>query len=236
MPVWTFLQKGLAGAAIFFSLGTLLYGLLQDNPTQPMTTTTVSTEHAPGHMEQLSYDQWEGNELLWRVKADDFLIKRRGYLAFQVRSLEEVVLRNAHFKLFQHANQKDFSFFAPLQQALFSSMRHHDDPGRTTFSRPYISQGVFLPVSLTIYEGNHPFISLKAQSGIVKGKSHRVEFSHVSLEHLDDHRKIHSQTVFWDDEQKKFLIPGSYLAETSKGWAQGKGLGIGLDFSLVSLP
>ena len=155
-------------------------------------------------------------------------------MAFQVHSLYEAVLHNARFKLFKNAQNSSLSFVQGLQE-LSPATQQNRTPVQGNQSNKYITQFIIKPFFLTVYEKEISFMSVEAQSGTVQDKDHNVRFSQIIFKNLNDHRQIITETAFWDDHQKKFLIPGSYLAKTPKGQAQGKGISIGLDFSLAAL-
>ena len=197
---------------------------------------TVSEEAViPGQIEQFTYTSWQGKHLIWVVEANRFEVSKRGYLAFQVHSLYEAVLHNAHFKVYQQKKHQSLPFFEAMERLSPLSNHSHKGDGHSLVRR-YVTQGRIRPFALTVYENGQPLTSVKAQSGVVKGRGNPVKFSGVIIKNLNDQRIIVSNMALWDDIHNKFVIPGNYLAITPKGQAQGHGIAVGLDFSLAALP
>lgn len=231
----SFLIKWLAAGSALFSLGVIIYALVTTPP--PLGNSVIPPEAALHAIEKPTYTKWIRNKPLLLFRADRFEITNRSYLAFKIHALQQAVLHNVRITLFQEPKQQatPFSFRRYLKELVPQAARGGGaaDPHP---ARLPISRVVFWQFFLTVQQSGHPFLTFQAPTGVMERRRDRTRFTNGIIEHVPTRKKIRSKTIFWDDTRNRFLIPGIYLAETPVGQAKGRGLQVGLDFSLLPMP
>ena len=88
----------------------------------------------------------------------------------------------------------------------------------------YIKRGVIEKLTLDIMQNELPHFTLNSAKATVDLSRNKTTLKNVTLTHHLSKKQIHTKTAYWDKQQKAFVIPGNYTAQTPKGRASGKGI------------
>ncbi len=235
---------GLGALLILGALGVIFFGFFNGGPlSPPLSEERLSPLRT---VEGLRYGKWSHGRPVMTMTAKRLEVKKRAFLALRVRSIHQVLLHDVRITLFQPTSAENNPLppgtpIRPAPPSLaegFQGIQAAVAGGgnRQRSSKTRITRGLLAPFTLTVRQGRDTLLRFKARHGVIKPGDRKTTFTDGLLEQPRTQKKIAARTIHWDDERKEFHIPGDYLAESPKGRGRGRGLTVGLDFSLRPMP
>ena len=181
------------------------------------------------------YQEFDARGLMASVKADRLTILPHRFLFFNLKSINEAHLENAHIEI--HLRDKvpqDMDLIPPVTDMVTQEKRGsaNNNP-RREFG--VITRSDVQGVCVKIFNEDVLSMTLRAESAYLDKRRHKPRFLHATLDDARSDRRISSKEIIWDAKDKAFMIPGDYLAQTDSGYATGRGARIDLDYVVTPL-
>lgn len=179
-----------------------------------------------------TYRQFSDSGLVVRLDAEALAVMPRRFLAFNIRSVNEVHIDKARIEArFYPVVAEDPVLLPPVMDEL--SDREGDGNGHRGYREfGLISRTLVRGVHADLYRQDRLAVVLRAEAGYVDHRRRNPRFTGVVLENAESTLRILSDKVIWDRRDRLFRIPGSYVAYTDKGKADGRGITVDLDFTV----
>jgi len=161
-------------------------------------------------------------ELTSEIKAEMVAVVPRKFMYFNVKGMNEIVITNAKINTHLKSIGEIKSGVMPTTNDF---VFHGTVPERSSELIRYF--GVITRISIQnihweIYRGGKASVYVKANYAYImstsKGKFYLVD---AVLQSYGRDKKIISKKIIWNANERYFLIPGEYYAETPKGSATG---------------
>jgi hypothetical protein len=172
---------------------------------------------------------FNGNNILKRLSADELKIGPRKYFVFNICPLNEAVLSNA--KLETHYYFDGNSKGQELDRLhLGGSLISGKGIKKSIPTKGIITRCRLKDLFWKIYRDNNLSLIIQAKRAEINFRTKQMRLSDVCIEDRKSHRCIITRSVIWNEKQKIFKIPGHYIAMTPKGRASGRGMQLDLNF------
>jgi lipopolysaccharide export system protein LptC len=170
------------------------------------------------------------------VAADDLVIRPRNYRGFNIRSLNEVVLTNVRIEEHLYDNKPDTQAGISLERDILGVVgKEGSNKEGSNKEFGLITRVVINKFELAKFIDKRQTILLKAEQASIGKKKHQVVFNQAVLEQLATGKRLISEKLIWDKNQDAFLIPGSYILQTSERQTQGHNVWMNLGFIMQPL-
>jgi hypothetical protein len=181
-----------------------------------------------------TYNQYEAGALKVRLSGDSISIAPRKVMFFNIRSYNEIRMRNARAEVYLSENSADEPL--PLPDQLLADL-NGGQMSSFEMQRSWgmITRGIVEGLEVKIFDSGEPALTLRANSARVRDKNRAPRFLNASLENAAATRTIRSQIILWDADTRQFVIPGRYVAQTEQGLVSGTGLRVDLNFNISPL-
>lgn len=179
-----------------------------------------------------TYRRFSDSGLVLRLDAEALAVVPRRLLVFNIRSVNEVHIDKARIEArFYPVVAEDPVLLPPVMDEL--SDREGDGNGRRGYREfGLISRTLVRGVHADLYRQDRLAVVLRAETGYVDHRRRNPRFTGVVLENAESTLRILSDRMTWDRKDRVFRIPGSYVAFTDKGKADGRGITVDLDFTV----
>jgi len=181
------------------------------------------------------YQEYDARGLVASVNADRLTILPHRFLFFNLKSINEAHVENAHIEIHLHdKTSKDIELVPPVYDMFTQGKKATADHNpRREFG--VITRSDVRGISIKIFKADALLITLRAESAYLDKRRHNPRFLHATLDDARSDRRISSKEIIWDAKDKAFMIPGDYLAQTDSGYATGRGARIDLDYVVTPL-
>jgi hypothetical protein len=219
---------------VLMIFGTLLSGLNIKSVDKSAATKGHRTKHAaadrPFKMEGFSYRSYNGDRLVASIEADEFKIDRRKFWIFNIQPFKEATFKRANLKLYQG-----------------NSVAGSDEEGLMMFGKDFlkldgmeqrrglVSRGIINGLTLEIFDADQPSILVSARKAYIDPKKKMVRMQGVRMKDISSGSEITSRFINWNHQERKFRIPGEYVARSGGKVKEGKMVKVGLDFDISPL-
>lgn len=215
--------------------GILALGIfpLSSNSDPVLPKASVRTKQLPLQMEEFRYISQDQNRIVRVLQAQQLVIQPRRFMVFNIKSVNEAILQNAHFethfyeKAVMHAPLIDYQEILPFSEGSRGNKHHNGSVvGLVTRS---IAKGVRFDI---FYEEERSIV-LAAEYGLMEKKKSEAEFINAILRDSRSDRLIRSSRILWNEKRKVFVIPGAYTMSASGNKTSGESVEIDLDFNIT---
>lgn len=187
----------------------------------------------PMAIKGLVFSNYEGDRLQSRVKADQLLVKPRQFSVFRIKSVNEVVLTNTFFEIYQYpaekgsaAGEERFSLGAQLTSGV-KGLAGLKGMGRVT-------RAVLLGMKMEVLNSGHPHLRLSAQNAEMSINKAEMQMENVLIENPVSGKRLISKVVIWDEKNRVFVVPGEYRLQTPGGISVGKNVAVDLNLQILA--
>ncbi|MEO5347886.1 MAG: hypothetical protein H7834_16130 [Magnetococcus sp. YQC-9] len=236
------IRKG-GQALIVCGVGLVFYwgvaGYQAPHPREP-TPEAKQAQTRPAHeVSGPVLTEMRGDRVIRSFSAREFAARRRSFMAFQVKGVEDAVFQDARLTIHRYTDNQERlpDSLSEEVSSLLKGVISKPGTGEAAMigTLPRVMNLIFEPVTLEIYLDKVVVLRLVAGSARIGKDRERIEFRQAALENPVALQKITSSRIDWSEESRAFEIPGEYRAETPRGQAVSSGLRVGLDFSFSSL-
>ena len=216
-------------AAGILSLGICPWPGTDSEPVPQETRTRA--KQLPLQIQHFRYVNQDNNRIVYALQAEQLLIRPRRFMVFNIKSVNEAVLKNARFETHfyeetaMHTPLFDYQEALPFNKGTGNKQRNGPIIGLVT---RLIAKGV----RLDIFREEMPVMVLVAEYGLVENKKSEAEFINGIIKDSCSDRFIRSSRILWDDKIKVFVIPGAYTMSASGNSTNGESIQIDLDFNI----
>ena len=173
--------------------------------------------------------EFNGNNVLKRLSADELTIGPRKYFVFNIRPLNEAVISNAkletHYYFDGNSTGQELDRFHPGGSLISGKGIRTSIP-----TKGIITRCRFKDLFWKIYRDNNLSLVIQAKGAEINFRTKQMRLSDVCIEDRKSHKCIITRSVIWNEKQKTFKIPGHYIAMTPKGRVSGRGMQLDLNF------
>jgi hypothetical protein len=205
--------------------------------TDPYLAAESPQPHVPFHQEvtKFSFRQFGAFGLVTRLQADSLSVVPRRFLFFNIKSVNEVHLLNAHIETHMYAHDTDGTTLFPTGLGQSIGGGRGGKAGGQYGEFGLITRVLVRGVTVELFEADRLALVLRADEGYVDHKNKEPSFSHAVLKNPSATRRIVSERIIWDPRSRVFKIPGAYVVLTEKGESRGKGVKVDIDFTVSPL-
>ena len=173
--------------------------------------------------------EFNGDNVLKRLSADELTIGPRKYFVFNIRPLNEAVFSNA--KIETHYYFDGNSKGQELDRLhLNGSLISGKGIKKSIPTKGIITRCRLKDLFWKIYRDNNLSLIIQAKGAEINFRTKQMRLSDVCIEDRKSHKCIITRSVIWNEKQKTFKIPGHYIAMTPKGRVSGRGMQLDLNF------
>jgi len=173
------------------------------------------------------------DRLLFKVDADELTIQPRSLFVFNIKSIDEIFIKNGVVVLYMHQEEvKNTDLLSFVDTSIIL------DPSKAQTLRDIaLRLGMRIQTfTLHIYKDNTLAFTVQAEEAIVTFFGQKtIRMKNCILEDVLAHRSIMSKLIIWDAQQKTFKVPNDYLAVTPRGKATGQRIKIDINFVVTTL-
>ncbi|MBF0417413.1 MAG: hypothetical protein HQL86_04105 [Magnetococcales bacterium] len=240
---WRFWVRLSAGGLILALMVPLVYGVVvayrTPRPLEPSPEAKQAESRPAYEVAGPNLTEMRGDRVIRSFSAREFTTRRRSFMAFQVKGIEDALFVDARLKIYRYTKdlEKLPESLGDEVAALLKGVVGKPGSGDAGMvaGLPRVLQLILEPITLEILLDKSLVLRLHAASGRI-GKDHqKIEFHQAELENPREGQKIISSRIDWSETSRSFEIPGEYQAATSRGHAVARGLRVGLDFSFSAM-
>lgn len=214
-------------------------GYRSPRPLEP-TPEAKQAESRPAHqVGGPTLTEMRGDRVIRAFSAREFTTRRRSFMAFQVKGIEDAWFQDAHLKIYRYTDNQDKlpESLGEEVGALLKGMIGKPGSGESGMfmALPRVMQLILEPVTVEIFLDKSAVLRLHASSARIGKDRQRIEFHQAELENPKTSQKITSGRIDWNETSRSFEIRETYRAESPSGHAFARGLRVGLDFSVSPL-
>ena len=251
-----YLFAGIAGAVC---ISVLLLFWIEDNAPRVLLPKNDNSSalsklqkfNGPLQIKTFSYKAYDENRLDKSLEADLLEVRPRRFMAFNVKSINEAIVRDARFAFFSYSDREpDINFFESAlpfididPTEVLMTERAEDAPVMKSDSGASgwvgslgrVTRIVLYKVNLDFYFDEQKTMALTAETGLMKKKKESARFYNATLHDVRSNRFIKGREIQWDTRRKVFVIPQRYRDFSPSGTIDGKSIEIDMDFNITSL-
>ncbi len=184
----------------------------------------------PLRLKGFSYTSVEGGVLRSRLRADLLVVLPRRLGGFQMRGANDLTLFNVDLETFFSDDAKEGELLSgKAMQGQLSTLQGVKGLGR-------IGRVVMKPFHAKLHVAQVARSEIQAEGADVDFSRHATRFDKATLCEVGGVRCIDAGRILWDEANKRFSIPGDFLARTPTRQGAGKGLYVYPDFRLEPMP
>ena len=170
-------------------------------------------------MKDFTITQYSSNFLVRRLRADDLRIEPRRFFVFNVRSVNEIVIKHARLSVYlsdksikQHDNPFSFDI------GLFSTEKKGSGAERIFYpaGAGLITRAVIKGIQLEIYRDKRLILNITARVGYIHLKNKSVRLKDTVLKNAVNGKEIKSRLAIWDNKRQLFVLPCRYIFYSSE--------------------
>jgi len=225
---------------IYFGCIVLVAGILSlgiiswtgtDSDPVPVRTRAPSKQ-LPLQIRDFRYSSQDENRIVHALQAEQLVIQPRRFRVFNIKSVNEAVLQNAHFESYSYKKTAMHTPLLEYQKVIpFSkgARGRHRNGSVTGLVTRLIAKGV----RFDIFRDGRQSIALTAEYGLVEKKRSEAEFVNGIIKDSRSDRVIRSSRILWKEKRKVFVIPDAYAMSASGTHTTGKSIEIDLEFNIA---
>ncbi|MBF0262165.1 MAG: hypothetical protein HQL97_10070 [Magnetococcales bacterium] len=183
--------------------------------------------------------EMRGDRVIRSFSAKEFTTRRRSFMAFQVKGIEEALFQDARLSIYRYTKDREKlpESLGDEVASLLKGVIGKPGSGEAGMlsALPRVMQLILEPVTLEILVDQSVVLRLHAHSARIGKDRQRIEFRQAELENPAKHQRITSSRIDWNESSRSFEIAESYRAESPLGHAVARGLRVGLDFAFSPL-
>jgi hypothetical protein len=203
---------------------------------QPSQLSKSTEINSPLTIKMFTYTAVDDYGVTNILSADSMEIRPRRFMAFNAKSVNEIILRRAHLTIFSydemepHTDSYDFFEFeggSSIIGGARSGSARLKMLGRVT--RLVADQ-----ITIEFFQDKKKLAILNAETGLIKKRKEGATFFNATLQDFRSETFIKSRKILWDRKHEVFVIPGRYSGTASSGSLKGRSVEIDLDFTITS--
>lgn len=179
-------------------------------------------------------DEYGLNNIL---QADLLEVRPRRFMAFNAKSVNEAVLRNAHVVLYTYEHKEPapelLDFFDYESVPLFKEQKRTDSARIEPLGR--VTRLLADQITIEMYRDDQKILVLEAATALIDKKKEGINFFNATLQDVRSHRFIKSRKILWDRQRKVFVIPGQFIDTVPSGSVIGRSIEISIDFMVTPI-
>lgn len=209
----------------------MLWSLIGSSPVSAPAPAVVAKDLGALNISGLAYSNYVGERLVSRLEAETLTVAPRKMGAFRIKSVNELVLRKVTFLLELDASPKVVSEGDSNQPDQFTlGLKNIVDikgMGR-------ITQVVADGLRLDLRKSGEAHLHVEAKAGVFDLKKKELRMDDALLKNPLGKTLVGS-LVIWDEAERIFRIPGSYVLTESGRQTLGEGAFLDTDFKVLPL-
>ncbi len=179
-------------------------------------------------------DEYGLNNIL---AADLLEVRPRRFMAFNAKSVNEAVLKNARIVLHTYEHKE------PVDE-LFDFFEYECPPPCTGHSRTdsariaplgRVTRILADKITIELYRDDQKMAYWRPQLALIDKKKEGLKFFNATLQDVRSNRFIKARKILWDRKRKVFVIPGQYSDTVPSGSVTGSAVKIDMDFMITPL-
>lgn len=165
------------------------------------------------------------------VEADSLEVRPRRFMAFNAKSVNEAVLRNARMAFHTYENREPYTDLFEFESAIpftgnGSNLGRSRVLGRVT---RLVADRIFIQ----FFRDERKIVTLEAKAGLIDKNREEAKFFEAKLQDFQSGRVVSAKKMLWDRARKVFVIPGKYSDTGPSGHVIGKSVEIDMDFKIT---
>ncbi|MGD2073490.1 MAG: hypothetical protein PVI91_06620 [Gammaproteobacteria bacterium] len=220
---------------VILAAGLLLLSVfpLPELHRDPLTqVTSTRNKRLPLLIKEFRYTGQDQNRLVHVLEARELVVQPRRFAVFNIKSINEAVLRAAHFEVhFYEDGIENTPLFDYQEVQPFTEGSHKRRNGSLI---GLVTRVIANGVRYDIFRNEKRKMVLVAEHGVMEKRKSGVEFFHAVIKDSGSDRFIRSRKILWNEHRKVFVIPGAYAMSASGNNTSGEAIEIDLDFTITS--
>jgi hypothetical protein len=194
-------------------------------------TTSTRNKRLPLQIKDFRYAGQEQNRLVRVLEARELVVQPRRFGVFNIKSVNEAVLKDAHFEVHFYEEAVEEIPLFDYQQV--------QRPSESTGRRPHeavtgvVTRAIAKGVLYRIFRDESEKIVLHAEYGVMEKRKSGPEFFNATIKDSGSDSFIRSRKILWDEQERVFVIPGAYAMSASGRRTSGKAVQVDLDFRIT---
>ena len=166
------------------------------------------------------------------LEADELEVKPRRFMAFNLKSVNEAIVRNAHLTVYTHDRREAADKYFGFERAIPLAGADGDNSGRSRVLG-LVTRMIIDTINMELFRDEQKVMILDAASGLIEKKKEGVKFFNATLQDVRTNRFVKAGKILWDRKRKVFIIPGRYVMNDSSRSVAGQSVEIDLDFMMT---
>lgn len=208
-----------------------LWSLIGNSPVSAPAPAVVPKEIGALNISGLAYSNYAGERLVSRLEAGTLAVAPRKMGAFRIKSVNELVLREVTFLLDLDA-PPELGAEENLDQAGQFSLGLKNLVDIKGMGR--ITQVVVDGLRLDLRKSGESHLEVTAKGGLFDLKQKSLRMDEATLKG-DQGKVLVSSLVVWDEADKIFRIPGSYILTDNGREIRGEGVLVDMEFNVMPM-
>jgi len=180
---------------------------------------------SPITIEGFSNTIYDGENLISKIEADQFFIAPRKFFVFNVKSVNEAIIKNIRISLYLNSENKKKPDLVSLLKFIPSETGHIK-----LKNMGYITRGVIKGLDIKIYQDQTPSYHLSGEKAILDLKEKKMKINTARFENFTTGEIFTSERMIWHNQKSQLHIPGKYVLQTPSTQKFGKNTRIAFHF------
>lgn len=197
--------------------------MLAPSPENRLQKQPTSSSTRPLAISGLSYTATEHGIPISRIHVDQLQVRPRRFGALHIRSVNELVLVNAQFDLYQAFPPASHTL-APTEQRKLSLQSGLNDSlkGVTKLQgMGYISRAWADKLTLRAYGDRRLALAILARNASFDFKKQQTTFLDATITGEDGHFQLATAKLIWDEKAGLFSVPDAYTIHRNDEYVVG---------------
>jgi hypothetical protein len=191
---------------------------------QPSQLSKSTEINSPLTIKMFTYTAVDDYGVTNILSADSMEIRPRRFMAFNAKSVNEIILRKAHLTIFSYDEMEPHT----------DSYDFFEFEGGSSIIGGARSGSVADQITIEFFQDKKKLAILNAETGLIKKRKEGATFFNATLQDFRSETFIKSRKILWDRKHEVFVIPGRYSGTASSGSLNGRSVEIDLDFTITS--
>jgi hypothetical protein len=169
----------------------------------------------------VDFKSFDDSRLLVRIKADEIKINPRKFLIFNIRKVNELTITNANLEVYLKPDAEDKKPYLLTENNIPESIYPKKNRA-SDIKLGMVTRGVVKNIAVKMFNDQELLLVIKAPSANIDFKNKEVKLKTVQVEHIPSGKHITASTIYWDEQNECFKIPGKYFVNAPEGNVWGK--------------